>query len=390
MKSSANDQWLFSRCSSCKTIIKYKLSDLVFKCSNCNRSHTLKELLSNSILTSANGADASAEDRQDSNQAVNSTLADNSTLQALHATEAEERDVLIGLNQYLVSAAVTNGGRTRALQLVRVRGSSSFVCKLVSPYLTQLWFSGLQKPKTHALGDPLINARDSTSLDLPPLQFSALSDLGFIIEASDLRLIGYGADHGGSVQYLQTILQKISRAPINQHAVNLIPIFTTGDGHCLVHAISRAISGTEILWDPLQSGLKQQFDRNLTLYQHNFQEFYTRDMWKNVIAESCPHYEHSSNSSQAHGLSPIHCQGLADLLRRPIIVLDGIVSMESSCIFLPFVASQAAVSDRSSTSNATTSLPFGLPLVLAFANAAHNHYVALVPIRGTRTSTCNY
>lgn len=47
----------------------------------------------------------------------------------------------------------------------------------------------------------------------------------------------------------------------------LVPIHSDGDGHCLVHAVSRAIVGRELFWHPLRTNLKQHFGQNLDKYR---------------------------------------------------------------------------------------------------------------------------
>jgi hypothetical protein len=46
-----------------------------------------------------------------------------------------------------------------------------------------------------------------------------------------------------------------------------VPLHADGDGHCLVHAVSRALTGRELFWHPLRVGLKQHFDLNIDKYK---------------------------------------------------------------------------------------------------------------------------
>lgn len=71
----------------------------------------------------------------------------------------------------------------------------------------------------------------------------------------------YGRDISGSQQYLQDTLNIIKK--FNDDEENLIPVYASGDGHCLVHAISRALIGRELFWHALRINLKQHFLTNL-------------------------------------------------------------------------------------------------------------------------------
>lgn len=51
---------------------------------------------------------------------------------------------------------------------------------------------------------------------------------------------------------------------------NLVPIHADGDGHCLVHAVSRALIGWELFWHPLRVNLKQHLQDNIEKYKMQF------------------------------------------------------------------------------------------------------------------------
>lgn len=48
---------------------------------------------------------------------------------------------------------------------------------------------------------------------------------------------------------------------------SLVPLHVDGDGHCLVHAVSRALVGRELFWHPLRVGLKHHFITNIDKYK---------------------------------------------------------------------------------------------------------------------------
>ena len=53
----------------------------------------------------------------------------------------------------------------------------------------------------------------------------------------------------------------------NDGEERLVPIHADGDGHCLVHALSRALTGRELFWHPLRMNLQQHFTENMQQYQ---------------------------------------------------------------------------------------------------------------------------
>lgn len=57
----------------------------------------------------------------------------------------------------------------------------------------------------------------------------------------------------------------------NENEERLVPVHADGDGHCLVHAVSRALVGWELFWHPLRVNLKQHFIDNLSKYKMQFQ-----------------------------------------------------------------------------------------------------------------------
>ena len=51
----------------------------------------------------------------------------------------------------------------------------------------------------------------------------------------------------------------------------LLPIHADGDGHCLVHAVSRALIGRELFWHALRENLAAHFKGNSEKYKMLFQ-----------------------------------------------------------------------------------------------------------------------
>ena len=69
----------------------------------------------------------------------------------------------------------------------------------------------------------------------------------------------------GSMEYLEDTLEAIKQ--FNNGKEMLIPIHADGDGHCLVHAISRALVGRELFWHPLRCSLQQCLTDNLNEFK---------------------------------------------------------------------------------------------------------------------------
>lgn len=155
----------------------------------------------------------------------------------------------------------------------------------------------------------------------------------------------------------------------------LVPLHVDGDGHCLVHAISRCLVGRELFWHPLRTNLMVHLRDNLAEYKSLCRDFVDESDWPNIIKEAGPDY--APEGDQPLGLTNIHLFGLANVLKRPIILLDGITGMQSSGdyagIFLPILhhPSDCVAKDKS----------LNQPIVIGWSSAGRNHYIPLVAIK---------
>jgi len=199
---------------------------------------------------------------------------------------------------------------------VQVLGLSNYVCKLISPILT---YYGMDKKSGRA---KLLSEMGKGEV----FDVSILGDRTFVIEEDNLNVTGYGLDRSGSVQYLAETLQEIDSFNDNQRV--LVPIHADGDGHCLVHAISRALVGRELFWHALRTNLKHHMVQNLDGYKDLFKEFVDKDEWEAIVDECDPYYV--PPEGEALGLRNIHIFGLANVLHRPIILLDSKSGLTSS------------------------------------------------------------
>ena len=198
---------------------------------------------------------------------------------------------------------------------VKVLGLSNFQCKLISPLLTRYGMDKQGKAKLlSAMGQ-------GTTFDC-----SKLGDRAFLLEPENIDVTGYGRDRTGSMNYLKDTLFAIQKC--NGDEERLLPIHADGDGHCLVHAVSRALVGRELFWHALRENLKEHFLQNLDRYKMLFREFVDKDEWQDIIEECDP--EFIPRDGEPLGMRNIHIFGLANILRRPIILLDSISGIQSS------------------------------------------------------------
>lgn len=173
-----------------------------------------------------------------------------SSLQTLH--ELPDTD---GLQQVLRYSMICGSLPKRGPDMVKVLGLSNYYCKLLSPFLTTY---GMDR----ATGQPKL-LRDMGKGDI--FDCSSLSARAFRIDPKHIDIPGFGRDVTGSMDYLSETLELIKQS--NGGEERLLPIYADGDGHCLVHAISRALVGRELFWHPLRSCLKRLFENNLDKFK---------------------------------------------------------------------------------------------------------------------------
>ncbi len=238
-----------------------------------------------------------------------------------------DRTVLAEEDRFGVEASQLrkkHSGSKKNAEQIKVNGVSNFQCKLLSPLLSTY---GMDKD------DHACKLRDLNLGEV--FDCSKLSSRVFSIEENHLQVLGYGLDRSGSQLYLKDIMSRIQE--VNGGVENLVPLHADGDGHCLVHAISRCLVGRELFWHALRSNLHSHLSTYRGRYTELFRDFYSPEEWEGLIAEAAPDWK--PPDGQSLGLSNIHIYGLANVLRRPIILLDSLEGMRSSGdysgIFLP-------------------------------------------------------
>ncbi|XP_052065392.1 deubiquitinating protein VCPIP1-like [Mytilus californianus] len=284
-----------------------------------------------------------------------------STLQNI----AEVTNPSVALHNILKNILLGNVKPKKGADNVKVLGLSNYVCKLVSPILTRY---GMCK-KTG-------KAQLLTELGQPPVFDCGkiLGDRAFVIDEENLSITGYGRDKSGSLKYLSGTLDVIK--DVNDGEERLVAIHADGDGHCLVHAVSRALVGRELFWHALRVNLMNHFNENLDRYKDLFKDFVDRDEWNDIIQECHP--EFCPRDGEPLGLRNIHVFGLANVLRRPIILLDSIEGMQSSgdysAVFLPGLIKPEECKSKDGS--------FNKPICIAWSSVGRNHYISLVGIKG--------
>uniref|UniRef100_A0A4W3GDQ5 Deubiquitinating protein VCPIP1 n=2 Tax=Callorhinchus milii TaxID=7868 RepID=A0A4W3GDQ5_CALMI len=248
--------------------------------------------------------------------------------------------------------------------MVKVMGLSNYHCKLLSPILTRY---GMDKQTGRA---KLLREMNQGEI----FDCALLGDRAFLIEPEHIATVGYGKDRSGSLLYLHDTLEEIKKA--NDDHECLIPVHVDGDGHCLVHAVSRALVGRELFWHALRENLKQHFKMNLERYKALFHDFIDAAEWEDIINECDPLF--IPPEGVPLGLRNIHIFGLANVLRRPVILLDSLSGMRScgdySATFLPGLVVEENCRGKDGQ--------FNKPICIAWSSSGRNHYIPMVGIKG--------
>lgn len=247
---------------------------------------------------------------------------------------------------------------------IKVHGLSNYVCKLLSPILSR-----------YGMDNNTGRAKLLTDLGKQEtFDCAMLCDRAFLLDPEHIRINGYGRDHSGSATYLADTLSVVRE--VNDNEDRLIPIHADGDGHCLVHAVSRALVGRELFWHALRLNLMHHLLDNLEKYKLLFSNFVDMDEWQDIIDECDPNFV--PKDYEPVGLRNIHVFGLANVLHRPIILLDDLSGMQSSGdysgVFLPALQEPDQCRGKDGTLNK--------PICIAWSSPGRNHFIPLVGVKG--------
>lgn len=172
---------------------------------------------------------------------------------------------------------------------------------------------------------------------------------------------------------------------LEQAGCCMLPVKVDGDGNCLVHAISRAIGGTEIFYSVLRQKMFRELRDHKLFYKSVMGEAWVEegnDGFEGELARSMP------TSRSVSWLSPLHIFALSNVLRRPIILFDkadkiGAVGQNACGMYLPLRFSP----EECRLSVSTNEMP--APLAIAWSSGSLNHYVCLshVSLSSPRANT---
>lgn len=273
------------------------------------------------------------------------------------------RNALLGVSGAARSRG--SGGSNNSNEPVKVLGLSNYHCKLLSPILARY---GMDKATGKA--KPLRDMGQG-----PVFDCALLADRAFLIESEHVDAVGYGRDRSGSLSYLRDTLEAVRRA--NGGREGLVPVHVDGDGHCLVHAVSRALVGRELFWHALRENLQAHLRRNLPRYRALLSDFIDAAEWPDIVGECDPLFVPPDGVPL--GLRNVHVFGLANVLHRPVILLDSLSGMRSpgdySATFLPGLVPPEQCRGKDGQLHK--------PICIAWSSSGRNHYIPLVGVKGT-------
>lgn len=259
--------------------------------------------------------------------------------------------------------ALDQSDETTCADLTVVDGYSDFHCKLIAPYVTEYGIDATGVYKRSLKGSD------------PYFDFAKVAKFSFCIEEENLGEIGYGRDQTGAAGYLSSTLEAFRRSNAGKDC--LAVLHADGDGHCLVHAISKCIAGREFFWHALRVRLHEHLNLQRDGYLALLSEFVPTDDWDLIVKEATPDY--TPPHGDVLGLSKVHIFALAQVLYRPIILLDNLKGVLSSgdyaSIYLPVLRPPDQCRDVKTGQ-------FHQPLIIAWSSNSHSHFVPVVPIVG--------
>ena len=112
------------------------------------------------------------------------------------------------------------------------------------------------------------------------------------------------------------------------------------DGSCLLHAISIAACGSELFYSALRRAVHTELRGNVAFYRDRSIEsgFYTAEEWDQDLADAAAPV---SLVASARWLSGMHIFATANVLRRPILLVDQ-RGVNGTLLFLPLRVGAAA------------------------------------------------
>lgn len=146
---------------------------------------------------------------------------------------------------------------------------------------------------------------------------------------------------------------------------SLVPLRTTGDGNCLLNAVSRVVYGVEVYWKLLRQCIATELEEHLEWYQSS-KEFQQLE------------WEEGLKMAKKFGtdLNFSHIFALANALKRPIIMYA------SDADIMRFGTGESGVAATFVPARHPPSVCNTTPIYLSWGSSRKNHYVPLLGIEG--------
>ena len=167
---------------------------------------------------------------------------------------------------------------------------------------------------------------------------------------------------------------------LRENGIDLVPLTVHTDGSCLPHSLSRSLVGQELFFDALRADLVVELTSHANWYREHLLEshLYTDDRdwksrWDGIIASAQP--THGKLVGLDRYLEPNHIQGFANLLMRPILLVDQPACMgdvdKTGGMFLPLRHTREKVLENNHGKSPS-------PIIIGWQNSTRNHYISLV------------
>ena len=156
--------------------------------------------------------------------------------------------------------------------------------------------------------------------------------------------------------YHATMLDEVMRA----QRVLLVPLTTTGDGSCLLHALSRAMWGVELFSDVLRMDICAELE--------DHREWYVERVGEEELGAAL-----AQALTRNAWLSNLHALAAAHVLRRPVVIYASLEEQGAlgtgfwgvAGVFAPLRLPPSAV--------------FAHPVCVGWQSERKDHFVAIVP-----------
>lgn len=193
-----------------------------------------------------------------------------------------------------------------------------------------------------------------------------------------------------AAEYLKGTLDKF-----RTHGIDLMPLKVQSDGSSLPHAISKGLVGFELYYDCFRADLQRELRNHEEWYRRILPlgRLLTTDVawnakWSEIVEAAAP--TRGRRVLSENSLDGIHILAIANILRRPVLLLDTpemmarITASEiNNCgMYLPLRHPRESVL---SGFNRCVG-----PLVIGWQSPSHSHLVALVQKRMSMKSTIMY